>query len=377
MHTIQEFISKIRIKFNEKFIKFIINLKKENDISMLLNSNISYILPTQKEIRKYIYINSKMIDLSSGKINSKSHPDIFAIMISILVPNIEKFNSFQEILDLSYEDRLELGLFSSDNVEGLEGPFKCACNHECCPSNLIILFNKDTGLHMAIGCDCASKTKLEEKIKELKKEIKQNKTYNIVKKNNEIRKIKEKMSKNNLETESWDNIKQNFIYNGGNFDIHKTFLEDNNDDNLRPNFDLCHCCNNKSKQELYLLKNNQNKKLITVCKECCSFLEKNIVPDLCKYCRKYVEKCDIYNHCLNECAKFIYCNNCHLCKVDKIGNNCRACKPKCEKCKKILTGLYRFCFDCKNKCYICNKLVNPPFMKCFDCNQKSKNIEIN
>ena len=55
MHKIQEFISKIRIKFNEKFIKFIINLKKENDISMLLNSNISYILPTQKEIRKYIY----------------------------------------------------------------------------------------------------------------------------------------------------------------------------------------------------------------------------------------------------------------------------------------------------------------------------------
>jgi hypothetical protein len=374
MHAIQEFISKIRIIFNEKFINFINKLKKEIDLSMLLNSNISYILPTQQEIRKYIYINSKMIDLTSGKINYRSHPDIFAIMISILVPNIEKFNSFQKILDLSFEDRLELGLFSTDNVEGLEGPFKCACNHECCPSNLIILFNKDTGLHMAIGCDCASKTKLEEKIKELKKEIKQNKTYNTVKKNNEIRKIKEKMFKNNSETESWDNIKQNFAYNGGNFDIHKTFLDDNNDDNLRPNFDICYCCNYKSKQELYLLKNNENNKLITVCKQCCSLLEKNIVPELCKYCRKVVEKCDIYNHCLNECAKFIYCNNCHINKVDKIGNNCRACKPKCEKCKKILTGPYRFCFDCKNKCYICNKYVNPPFMKCFDCNQKSKNI---
>lgn len=169
MHTIQEFISKIKIKFNEKFMIFINKLKKEIDLSIMLNSNLDYLLPTQQEIRKYIYKNSKMIELSSGKINSSSHPDLFAIMISILVPNIEKFNSFQEILDLSYENRLELGLFSSDNVEGLEGPFKCACNHECCPDNLIILFNKDTGLHLAIGCDCASKTRLEEKIKELKK----------------------------------------------------------------------------------------------------------------------------------------------------------------------------------------------------------------
>lgn len=380
MHAIQEFISKIRIIFNEKFINFINKLKKEIDLSMMLNSNLSYLLPTQQEIRKYIYKNSKMIDLSSGKINSSSHPDLFAIMISILVPSIEKFNSFQEILDLSYEDRLELGLFSSDNVEGLEGPFKCACNHECCPSNLIILFNKDTGLHMAIGCDCAGKTKLEEKIKELKKEIKQNKTYNTVKKNNEIRKIKEKMSKNKSQEsiETWENIKQNFVYNGGNFDIHKTFLEDNNDNDLRANFDdLCYCCSNKSKYELYVLKNNQNNKLITVCKQCCNLLEKEIIPELCKYCRKYVEKCDIYSHCLNECAKFIYCYNCHTNKVDKIGNNCRACKPKCEKCKKILTGPYRFCFDCKNKCFICDKLVNPPFMKCFDCNQKSKKININ
>jgi hypothetical protein len=372
MHTFQEFISKIRIKFNEKFMIFINKLKKEIDLSMMLNSNLDYLLPTQHEIRKYIYKNSKMIELSSGKINSSSHPDLFAIMISILVPNIEKFNSFQEILDLSYEDRLELGLFSSDNVEGLEGPFKCACNHECCPANLIILFNKDTGLHMAIGCDCASKTRLEEKIKELKKEIKQNKTYNTVKKNNEIRKIKEKMAKNNFEAESWDNIKQNFVYNGGNFDIHKSFLQDNNDDNLRPNFDLCYCCNHKSKQELYLLKNNQNNKLITVCKQCSDLLEKTVIPVQCIRCLNYVEKCDMYNHCLNECAKYIYCNTCHNNKVDKISDNCRTCKPKCEKCKKILSGPYRFCFDCKNKCYVCNKLVNPPFMKCFDCNKKSK-----
>lgn len=185
------------------------------------------------------------------------------------------------------------------------------------------------------------------------------------------------MSKNNNEkspsdSESWENIKQNFAYNGGNFDIHKTFLEDNNNDNLRPNFDLCYCCSNKSKHELYLLKNNQINKLITVCKQCCNLLEKEIIPELCKYCRKYVEKCDGFNHCLNDYAKYIYCCKCHINKVDKIGDNCRACKPKCEKCKKILPGPYRFCFDCKNKCCICDKFVNPPFMKCFDCNQKLK-----
>jgi hypothetical protein len=296
-------------------------------------------------------------------------------MISILVPNIEKFNSFQEILDLSFEDRLELGLFSSDNVEGLEGPFKCACNHECSPSNLIILYNKDTKLHLAIGCDCAEKTKLIEKIKELKKEIKQNKAYNSVKKNNEIRKVKEKMVKNN-NAETWENIKQNYSYNGGNFDIHKLFLEDNNEV-IKHDFDSCYCCKHKSKQELILLKNNQNNKYITVCEECCDLFEKKIIPEECNFCRKMVEKCDIYKHCLNDCVKFTYCSTCHMKKVDSLGMMCLNCKPKCEKCKKILNGPYRFCFNCKNKCIQCNKLVNPPFMKCFDCNQKSKKININ
>jgi hypothetical protein len=115
MHRIQEFISKIRIIFDEKFINFVNKLKKEIDLSMMLNSNIDYLLPIQQEIRKYIYNNSKMINLSSGKINSSSHPDLFAIMISILVPNVEKFHNFQEILDLSFQDRIELGLYPNQN----------------------------------------------------------------------------------------------------------------------------------------------------------------------------------------------------------------------------------------------------------------------
>ena len=105
----EEHLSKIRVIYNLKFIEFIKKLRRDNDTSALYLNELETILPLQEELREYIVKNQKLFELQYGRLDfgSNSHPEFFAIMICIIIPNLEEYTCFNDILHISLKARRE------------------------------------------------------------------------------------------------------------------------------------------------------------------------------------------------------------------------------------------------------------------------------
>lgn len=104
-----------------------------------------------------------------------SYPDFFTLVL-LVIADIESVNELDDLLRPLYR----FNLFAFDLTSEIPNhEFKCSCSHSCFPENLYSVQNKNTGLEIIIGCDCAEKKKLitKEEQKELKQRAKTNPVY--------------------------------------------------------------------------------------------------------------------------------------------------------------------------------------------------------
>jgi hypothetical protein len=384
----EEHLSKIRVIYNNKFIAFINKLRRDKDLSDLYLHDLERVLPLQEELREYIVNNQKLFELQYGQLDfgSNSYPDFFAIMICIIIPNLEEYTNFNEILDISKKGLWEFSLYSSEtNEEGFEpyaaNHFKCACNHNCGPENLYIINNIESQKNILIGSDCASKCGFiePEKIEKIKAEREVNPKYKKFMEMSERR--NEEKYKYDVEKTlkkykiSKEEIENKYEYFGGNYSYHETFFnfqkkfyEINSIDEFI--LDNCQICYRKTKNKL-LIKNDEGD-FYCICVKCCSYFGKipkkkgiceecgeahnNRSDNYCNDCRKktYCLKCnertDDTLHCKECVSKYNFCVDCHINEVGTKGWRCKGCFNKLKKCKcgKPLTNRkYKVCYNCK------------------------------
>ena len=397
MEPEQNLGSNLRIIFNENFKIFIKKLKKDIDLSSLKTGLLESAMPIQEEIRKYIEKNQNNLDILKGSLinhSPNSYPDFFAILISIIIPDLNFYNSFQEILNESQKSRWNSSLFAIDNMDGIGDKFCCACSHDCKPENLYKIHNLESGLNILTGCECILKTKFIEEtdIEILQKSREDDKTYKklIEKTKNEnfekrIKKFEVGLSKIK---EDINSIKS-YQYFGGNFGEHKEYFITNTE-TLLIKIESENCmCGQTIKNNIFIINNDDQ--IIPLCEWCfkyskisspkitqgicddCGIKHKNKSDNFCNICRTKTncKTCDIRSICYNDtrsnyynkrcecCLKFNYCKTCDEIKVTNKGYNCKKCFSNLSKCN-------------------CGKIItNPKFKKCYKCNQnKLPNSEI-
>jgi len=397
-HNNDDHLSKIRVIFNSKFKQFIANLRRNNDLSNLYLTNMDLILPTQLKLREYIQQNQDQFDMEHGSINInkfESHPDFFAIMICVIIPNLDLYSNFQEILNESNKHQWHFSLYSSDNQEdGLEeyaaNYFRCACHHSCSPENLFIITNIHSNQNILIGCDCAKKTgfiepqKIKNTLDKRDNDPKYMRFIEDAKRKNEIKHMtimREELAKTHLDI---DTVKQTYQYYGGTHDEHLEYFNIVNKDSDNTIEDLvveeCDTCCQKVTKKILLLNTDEGQSLC-VCVKCCNILEKypkklqgikgfcedcgekhrNRSDNYCSFCRNKTNciTCRKRDFCTNEhcqdcCTKYIYCSKCNREKVKQRGHRCQKCFSKTKKCKCgaiIFNEKYKTCYDCKNTRY--------------------------
>ena len=394
-------VSKITTEFNERFKEFIKKLKRNVDVEALALKDTYMLMPIQKDIREYIIENQSEFDLvDRKKITENNHPNIFAIMICVIIHSLNEYSSFQEILDESQKYRWEIGMHSSNDPNDTgyansygEQNFRCACNTSCSPENMFLISNLETGMNIAVGCECITKTKFIEphELKELEKKSKNDPHYIEIARVRHIKKMNEGLSKNKT-TKTIESVNKNYSYVGGNFGEHKNvanlyFAIENT--KKKSNYriedfavDCCKVCLQKNiKDNIFIAKipDNPKKDVVVkaICKTCiehltikikrkgvcddCGETHRNKNNNYCNDCRR--KKCcdgclmrkNIYckGRCF-ECSFLNYCKICDKVKVDKAGFACSACYNRHAKV-------------CESR--DCNKIVvHPKYKKCYSCN---------
>jgi hypothetical protein len=395
-------VSKITVIYNDKLIRFIEGLKRNVDVGALALKDTYMLMPIQKDIREYIIENQSDFDLvDRKKITENNHPNIFAIMICVIIHSLKEYSSFQEILDESQKVRWEIGMHSSNepNDTGYansygEQNFRCACNKACSPENMFIISNLETGMNLATGCECITKTKFIEphELKVLEKESKKSPHYIGF----FLETHKKKMSKNLLKLkESWASIKEKFCYIGGNYGEHLPLAEmffNNEYSNAIQDVISCNCqfCDKKTKKLLLVVNLKKEKceedEILSGCDKCVKILDikifekhgncqdcgdahKNRHNNLCNICRKK-EDCEFCGE-----RDFLSCKLNP--KTNKLGKKrCKTCNEKkyCEICDTNFPSregwnLCNICFASHAKRCDCGKyILNPKYKKCFSCN---------
>jgi len=387
----EEHLSKIRVIYNSNFIDFIKKLRRDNDLSWLYLQDMDKILPLQEELREYIVENQELFEIQYGKIDftSNSYPDFFAIMICVIIPDLENYSNFNEILHESKKGLWDINLYSSETQEeGFESyaanNFKCACNHWCSPENLYIIHNFESNKNILIGCDCAEKTGFiePEQIKRMKSMREENPKYKrfmeMTERKNE-QKYKEDVEKQLEKLKiSQEIIEKDYEYFGGNYSDHLTtfynqrhvYALDHISEYIKDN---CETCLRKTKNKLLLI--NEDLDYYSVCERCCSNFGKmpkkqgicedcgeehrNRSDNYCNDCRRKTSclKCRIRTfcydgHCSSCISKYNFCVNCKINEVSTKGWRCKCCLNKLKKCKcgKLLTNKkYKTCYSCKFK----------------------------
>jgi hypothetical protein len=387
----EDYISKIRVIYDFKFIEFIKKLRRDNDLSGLSLDSIEIVLPVQEKLREYIVNNQHLFELQCGKINygTESHPDFFAIMICVIIPNLEEYSNFNEILHESKKGLWDMQLFSSaTQEEGFEAyagiGFKCACNHICSPENLFIINNIHSKQNILIGCDCSEKTGFiePEVIKNIKKESEHNPIYKKAientKRNNELKHKEKICTELQKLRETKESIINDYIYCGGNSGEDLDYFNKNsnglNIDELCDvdKCDKCDTCNQKISNILLL--SNKNDDCLRICKKCCDYFGKMPKKSqrICEDCgSEHRNRSD--NYC-NECRQKTYCNECKKKDICNTNGHCKDCVEKyifCKDCKyiKVLSQGWRCnqCYSKLKKCRCGKPITNPKYTSCFGC----------
>ena len=173
------------IKYDENLKQFISKIHHELPRDILTNTDFHILQDEQEEIRQKMIKYQNMLIFNSENIrlteSNKSHPDFFALMIS-LISDLSKCTSWEQLMDQNRNNsEVSLASFNANfggEVGDLNG-HKCACNHNCYPQNQYLIQNKYFSKYLLIGCDCIEKNTIlnSQQLKELKEKRNYNKNY--------------------------------------------------------------------------------------------------------------------------------------------------------------------------------------------------------
>lgn len=425
-----EFKSNIRIIFNTKFKIFIKDIK--NDIHLIDgicntdNSNIAHnmrlILETQQSLREYIVNNQHLIDVN-GKITlqSKSYPDIFAIMICIIVPKLDTFESFNDVFEETEKDKLYISLYSEQDEGDTFAGFRCccACGQSCLPQNMFVMScenNKNYVMNILVGDVCISKTKFIEPeiIKKLENDKIKNKTYkkfieifNKQNKDKYINKVHNSLINLQIDINKYRYIGGNFGDHETNFNFYRLTYEHTHREKLEEiseyNIDKCDLC--KESIERFILLSNDDDEVVSLCVKCGEYLKKikkrgicddcgekhrNRNDNYCNACRKNKtcikckerHICDQYQRCESCCNKYVFCNDCNVKTVLDNLSKCYDCYDKlksiCIHCKeRDICDVYQHCKSCSsNKIFCKTCFVNTVKKEGYRCNSCFNKLKV-
>ena len=194
------------IKYDENLKQFISKIHHELPRDILTNTDFHNLQDEQEEIRQKMIKYQNMLIFNSENIrlteSNKSHPDFFALMIS-LISDLSKCTSWEQLMDQNRNNSEVILASFNANFGGEVGDLnghRCACNHVCQPQNQYLIQNEYHKKYLLIGCDCIEKNKIlnSQQIKELQERRNYNKTYRKLLELNEQRLLTKKERKKYL-----------------------------------------------------------------------------------------------------------------------------------------------------------------------------------
>ena len=378
-------VSNIRVLFNNNLKTFIKNINK---IADLKDSELNYIMREQEMIREYIISHQDEINLCKGSLSkgSDSYPDMFAIMICLVVSNIDKYSNFNDVLNnVRQGDNYVLGLYSSteeDEEQDDDAHFKCACGHSCKPRNLF-RYVGDENNGIIIGVDCCKKYKFiePEQLTQLQKESQNNPSYKKYIEKNEKQNMEKKQEtiqksliKNKINMDNFNYIGGNFKSHINNFVSNKRIFETKYDFIIGDITDFienkCILCKQYITKVILLWDKNE---IICLCIKCSEMFNKIEKQYVCEDCDNlHDNKKD--NYC-NECRLKTICVKCNKKEICDNFNRCKSCKSNfkfCSTCNKntINNDKYKRCKECFNKLRKCScgkRITNNKYFECYEC----------
>lgn len=275
-------INVCNILFDDKFKTFITKMKDYFidylEESALFDIRMVRLAEIQEIYRRYIDSYKDELTLTNKKIRNQEY---FAVLVSLIIPHIDKINKFEEVLQHYNRDFIVL----SNATSNCDNDTYCACCHIVTSKNTFYLKNIITNYTLLIGCDCILKYKIlsREEMEALKKERK----FSIFKNKLYLYGI------NKNEIDEW-------FYCGGNKTGSKYFKDLYEESPRLESGDECVCGKNITGLENhYISKDNEN--FLIICKECKKFFKKKPILDI---------KCHSCNKPKGENNPMIYCGHC-------------------------------------------------------------------
>jgi hypothetical protein len=170
---------------------------------------------TQKQVREYFVTHQNEFNIA-GRLKKASEccPDYYALL-SAVVADLSICESWDDVYtqfvsSLHQSDTLydasnnymckDFTLCTYEDDYAPKIKIVCMCSHWCCPENMSIITNYNTGLNALIACDCLEKTGIISSY-EFKKKIKRSDAYAKILVKKEI----EKKNRSNY-MNRWENI---------------------------------------------------------------------------------------------------------------------------------------------------------------------------
>ena len=348
-------INVCNILFDEKF-KVFIKKMKDKFIEELEGSKTCFdyriLADTQKIYRNYI-IHHKQ-ELTFIKNDTLINQEYFAIIVSLIYPNIDNINKFEDIFQYY---KKEFSVFANDLAD-VDDKRKitythCACCHSVQTINTFYLRNLSTGYTLLIGCDCILKHKILsfEELEKLKNErkFKQRTAENHCLFCGRNKKCKGCINKKIAIDifKNWKSLLENWKYQKRLLPSNILYFQRKRIKRLLKPLGRKWKQSLIQKQQVAIF---QRKRLLRLLKVCIKIWRKKH-PRKCLKCKTTL-KGDLYNVC-------------YSCYIEE--------KDKCEDCGKLISKEYTKCYDCKYKysCQNCNiKMINDKYKYCFKCNKK-------
>jgi hypothetical protein len=279
-------INVCNILFDDKFKTFIKKMKDKFinylEESALFDIRMARLAEIQEIYRRYFDNHKDEITLTNKTLR---HQEYFAVLVSLIIPHIDKINKFEEVLDYYHRDFTVLSNATSNS----DNDTYCACCHIVTSRNTFYLKNIITNYTLLIGCDCILKYKIlsREEMEALKKERK----FNIFKNKLYLYGI------NKDEIDEW-------FYCGGNNKTGSKYFKDLYKESPRlESGDECVCGRNITGLENhYISKDNEN--FLIICKECKKFFKKKVIET------DNSKKIVVCDHCQGT-GQMYYCDDCY------------------------------------------------------------------
>jgi len=151
--------NKTTLRFTQEFKEMIQEIQSMDIVKGLQHSDLDILQETQQNIRDYLHTLYKKRKLSM--------PDIYAIMVSLCVPDIEEYNSWDDFKDKFFPVMSFVGT-DFENMEGVT--YKCCCSQKVSGENVTVL--RCGNHYLAAGDVCINKYSIVYKFDEFKKKKK-------------------------------------------------------------------------------------------------------------------------------------------------------------------------------------------------------------